>query len=80
MEPLPGCQVAGWRARRSISCHLVFLAGARAKVGAFPRRLRALRFAFTMPGLAEPTPGHTVDPRYCDGARNCQYASLTKCQ
>ena len=39
----------------AISRYLVFLAGAEAKVGTMARRLSALRFAFRMRGLPDPT-------------------------
>ena len=48
LDPLAGEAAA-------ISRYLVFLAGAGAKVGTMARRLSALRFAFRMRGLPDPT-------------------------
>jgi site-specific recombinase XerD len=48
LDPLAGDAAA-------ISKYLVFLAGAGAKVGTMARRLSAMRFAFKMRGLADPT-------------------------
>ena len=48
LDPLAGEAAA-------ISKYLVFLAGAGAKVGTMARRLSALRFAFRMRGLPDPT-------------------------
>jgi len=47
-DPLGGDPVA-------VSQYLVFLAGHEAKVGTMARRLSALRFAFRLRGLADPT-------------------------
>jgi site-specific recombinase XerD len=48
LDPLAGGAAA-------ISRYLVFLAGAGAKVGTMARRLSAMRFAFRMRGLPDPT-------------------------
>jgi integrase len=53
LDPLAGEPAA-------ISRYLVFLAGVGAKVGTMSRRLSALRFAFRMRGLADPTQGARV--------------------
>jgi site-specific recombinase XerD len=53
LDPLAGEAAA-------ISKYLVFLAGAGAKVGTMAGRLSAMRFAFRMRGLADPTQGARV--------------------
>ena len=56
LDPLAGEAAA-------ISRYLVFLTGAGAKVGTMARRLSALRFAFRMRGLADPTEAARVGGR-----------------